>query len=287
MKKNLVKKAVLPVFVALLCSVIALTSVSYAWFSLGNQASVTGMDMEVTAADGLQVSTTGNANDFKSTLTLSESKANVKAVSTDGNYASGLNFFTGQIVEGVLGGVTPAATTDYIMFDIYVKVSSVTTLQLDSTSVVAAVANTKGKTLQTNLAARVAFVDLGSATTPDGAKALDTTTETAVEGTAVIWEPNSTKRSDAAKNAGNLTDGQKVGYKGIVDATGKETTSNMTTFDFIEENAGKSVKLVDLEAGYNKVRVYIWLEGQDVDCVNEVSGGKFSITLHLSKPNAQ
>lgn len=280
MKKNLVKKTVLPVFVALLCSVIALTGVSYAWFSMGNTATVKGMDMEVTAADGLQISASGDATSFKSTLILTQSKTNAKAVSTDGTYNSGLKFYTGQIVEGQLGQVAEAAGTDYIMFDIYVKVSSATKLQLDKESVVAAVANAKNSTLQTNLAARVAFVDLGSATTPDGAKAL-----APAAGTVKIWEPNSTTRSTAAANAG--AQAGKLDYKGIVSTAGAESRNNVATFDFIGENEDKSVELFELEAGYNKVRVYIWLEGQDIDCVNEVSGGKFSITLNLSKPQAQ
>jgi hypothetical protein len=32
------------------------------------------------------------------------------------------------------------------------------------------------------------------------------------------------------------------------------------------------------------VRVYIWLEGQDVDCVNQISFGDFSTTLAFSVP---
>ena len=279
MKKNLVKKAVLPVFVALLCSVIALTSVSYAWFSLGNEASVTGMEMNVSGADGLQISATGNAAEFQSTLKFTDKNAtDVNPVSTDGTYNKGLKFYTGSIAEdGKLGNVELAGSSNYITFDIYVKVSSNTTLQLDHDSVVAI----KSGDLQTHLAARVAFVDLGSAAAAGDAQKLDPTS-----GTVAIWEPNSDERSKAAQNANAETG--KLGYTGVTGiADGKKPTysnGNVSTFDFIEENEGKSVELLELEAGYNKVRVYIWLEGQDVDCVNEVSGGTFTITLNLSKP---
>lgn len=274
MKKNLVKKAVLPVFVALLCSVIALTSVSYAWFSLGNTAKVEGMEMNVTTADGLQISATGNADDFKSTLELTAEKAtNVNPVSTDGTYASGLSFFTGEIVDGALGEVEAAATTDYITFDIYVKVASATTLQLDGNSTVAIA--TGSAAAETHLASRVAFVDLGSAATPAAAKALEP-----AAGTVKIWEPNSATRAQAAANAGHASG--MLDYKGIVSAAGAESDEYVETFDFASADA--SEQLFGLEAGYNKVRVYIWLEGQDVDCVNEVSGGTFTITLNLSKP---
>ena len=280
MKKNLVKKAVLPVFVALLCSVIALTSVSYAWFSLGNKATVEGMEMNVTTADGLQISLTGDASDFKSTLDLDltdEKAKTVNPVSTNGTYASGLTFYTGQIVDGKLDKVAvDTAATNYITFDIYVKVTSDTKLLLDSDSAV----TIKGEK-ETYLAARVAFVDLGSKEKPADAKNLNPT-----EGTVRIWEPNSDKRSKAAANANAGTG--KLAYEGIASVEGGTvSTNNVTTFDFIDTNAGKSVELFELEAGYNKVRVYIWLEGQDVDCVNEVSGGAFTVTLKLSKPQAQ
>ena len=39
-KNNTAKKAVLPALLAVLCSTAALTSVSYAWFTMGKEASV-------------------------------------------------------------------------------------------------------------------------------------------------------------------------------------------------------------------------------------------------------
>ena len=65
-------------------------------------------------------------------------KAKVNPVSTDGTYADKmLKFYTGEVVEGKLGDVELADSSNYISFDIYVKVSSATTLQLDHNSVVA------------------------------------------------------------------------------------------------------------------------------------------------------
>ena len=31
--------------------------------------------------------------------------------------------------------------------------------------------------------------------------------------------------------------------------------------------------------GYHKVRVYIWLEGEDIDCANDISGGSVLVNL--------
>ena len=41
--------------------------------------------------------------------------------------------------------------------------------------------------------------------------------------------------------------------------------------------------LFDLKAGYNKVRVYIWIEGQDLDCDNSISGNTVSVNLQFTQ----
>ena len=74
-KKSLVKKALLPAIVAVMCSLLALTSVSYAWFTMGNEASVGAIDVNVQAAEGLQISATGAEQSWKSILPVSELEA--------------------------------------------------------------------------------------------------------------------------------------------------------------------------------------------------------------------
>lgn len=281
MKKNLVKKAVLPALIALLCSVVALTSVSYAWFSMGNQASVEGVEMNVTSAGGLQISATGNATDFKSTLNVSDLKGAtgnnfpetaVVPVSTSGAVSNGsLSFFTGQIENGVLG--TVSASTSYICFDIYVKVNVANKLHLEKGSTVTCADK------DTELATRVAFINLGYASTAADAIAMTDGKFTA-SNAIKIWEPNSTTRSQAYLNAGGTEDNKKLDYNGIADTSKKE--EKVTTFDF--NTSDESVELCSLNEGYNRIRVYIWLEGQDVDCLNEISGGKLSVNLKFKQP---
>ena len=43
----------------------------------------------------------------------------------------------------------------------------------------------------------------------------------------------------------------------------------------------------ELEAGINKIRIYIWLEGQDADCINNISFGDFTTNLAFSVPEAE
>ena len=41
-------------------------------------------------------------------------------------------------------------------------------------------------------------------------------------------------------------------------------------------------KIFDIPSGISKIRIYIWIEGQDVDCENEASVGDAKLTLKLS-----
>ena len=39
---------------------------------------------------------------------------------------------------------------------------------------------------------------------------------------------------------------------------------------------------MDLAAGITKVRVYMWIEGQDIDCENNASGTDITYNIELS-----
>jgi hypothetical protein len=40
-----------------------------------------------------------------------------------------------------------------------------------------------------------------------------------------------------------------------------------------------------LQRGITKVRVYMWIEGQDVDCENSASGGNITYGLQITTEN--
>ena len=42
------------------------------------------------------------------------------------------------------------------------------------------------------------------------------------------------------------------------------------------------LKVLTLNPGITKVRVYMWVEGQDVDCENNASGGSVSYNIQFS-----
>ncbi|MBR4868619.1 MAG: hypothetical protein IKU10_05630 [Clostridia bacterium] len=286
------KKALFPAIAMVIVSLIVLSSVTYAWFTTGNSATVSNLDVNVVAADGIQVSVDAAA--WKSTITaadlsniteIEKTYANVAnqfptdavyPVSTAGtvNANGRLEMFKGTLTNDVLTAVACGTekvdgTGDYIAFDLFFKLDQDKNITLNSTkSTVTAVAG--GTDSHAQYASRVAFINEGVATTAAAARDLKGGTS------AVIWEPNASKRAQAALDQG-FTDG-RLGYKGVgiedtVSIEDGEKTA-MTTYDVDSADMKLSLK-----AGYNKVRIYIWMEGEDVDCLNGTSGGTISTNL--------
>ena len=58
-----------------------------------------------------------------------------------------------------------------------------------------------------------------------------------------------------------------------------EVTPNIVT---PETYTGSYKQVIRLNAGVTKIRVYMWVEGQDVDCENNASGTDISYNVQLS-----
>lgn len=293
-KVKLVKKALLPAVIAVFCSLVALTSVSYAWFTLGNTASVETINVNVQAADGIQIS--ADASSWKSVLPLDDLNAvatnqlptdTIAPMSTGGVVSQGKM----QMFKGTVGNdgktlktvqqVEGDSEKNFFAFDVYVKLDNAKQFQLDAKSLV------KAGTPANNseIASRVAFVNLGTANTAAEAKALN-----GAATKVVIWEPNATKHVEPEVGVENGT--AVSSYYGVIKANengfdmtqGATDTTNLKLvdtekYDQDENGTTQANTLFNLAAGYTKIRVYIWLEGQDVDCTNKISGGNFTVDL--------
>lgn len=295
-KNNTAKKAVLPALLAVLCSTAALTSVSYAWFTMGKEASVEQIEVNVDKADGLQVSADArNYSSWSDEISLTDlaavrddeqkvvnklptTETALAPVSSAGNVKNGVQeiFYAEDDKDDGLIGKVAEAGVDYLVFDLYLKVDSKKTLQLKTTSTVTAGQEAK----DSELAARVSFVNLGhvgfEGSSYDGAAAFALTGE--ATDVAKIWEPNAVNHIDgvtptvqngAEPYAGITSLGDEV--KNGLHAT---TTAAVTTF-----TNDSATAIAALEAGVNKLRVYIWLEGQDIDCTNAIAQGSFATSL--------
>ena len=194
----------------------------------------------------------------------------------------------------------------FIAFDLFFKVEKETPLYLTTSSSVVAKEGSSDQGLKN--ASRVAFLNEG---TSDISVAPETIQQLkgATDGTTYIWEPNYDTHTDAAvANARDTygittstTGGNQLPYDGIIsDITSGDNVllSNAKASSFAEKfkavtpdyktNAAfggsqqEYVPIFTLNKGISKVRVYMWVEGQDVDCENNASGTDISFNLHFS-----
>ena len=88
----------------------------------------------------------------------------------------------------------------------------------------------------------------------------------------------STSDSDILENITALFKKLTVEYPSLFE---KVNIAYYTKTDFTE-----NVEIFSLNKGITKIRVYMWIEGQDVDCENDASVGNISLNLQFSKnPN--
>lgn len=240
-------------------------------------------------------------------------------VSTTGATTSGnMNMFYGDVnAEGTTltnaGQETDSTTTKYIVFDLYFKNSSSResgdTLQLNNGTSVAinALDGKTGTGLENCVRSAVVLYSNKEAMTASG-----TDIRAIAAGTpkVCIWEPNYNKHiaevvkndntriptADTAfttlglKSAGT---GTVSGINGIaatdeIDEQKTLQTDATVTSATDMSNLGGSDKLTLEQNSVMKARVYIWLEGQDPDCIDTASTGKsIDIVLGFTKPAVQ
>jgi len=187
----------------------------------------------------------------------------------------------------------------YIAFDIFLKVVEDTTVYLNPNTIVNSETTKSGSTGATGIenATRIAFLVQGNASSAAEAQGLNGATD------AIIIEPNYDVHTAAGvQNAQNvygisgldLIGNEAVSYYGIKNeiTTGVELTDTSSTY-FSQVNPDiklaksffsgtEKTELFTLSAGITKVRVYLWIEGQDVDCEDTASGANMSFALQFT-----
>lgn len=309
----------------LLLLAVLLVSSTYAWFTANEVVSISTIDVNVIASNGLQIS--ADASNWKAILQVeditgagatyttnkNQMPETLEPVSTAGVVTNHyLDMYYGQAVvaqagdnlgEYVLQATKENAEVEgtegkYIAFDVFLRVDQPEDIVLSTDSNVVFTEGTTDRGIQN--AARVAFLDKGTVapgSTSAQAQALDEG-ETA---DLVIWEPNNDVHTAAAVQNANDTYGittQQTGaaqieYDGIKDAIAGEDVllgeADATHFaDYFadvdpqistQQTMANAEQLIHLEAGITKLRIYMWVEGQDVDCENQASGSDMSFNL--------
>ena len=225
--------------------------------------------------------------------------ANITTDDTSGNYV----ISTSKVNE--------TATTDsFVAFDVFFKVNSDKEVVLTTDSAVshkatAAVGTDKGL----KNAGRVGFVKLGHGNSEDNQATLIALSNE-VASKAYIWEPNAEAHSAYVTNSvaaayGVTIPGATAAKPGIITTYGikgeipdtapqdlvqvvngtKNTHTTAMTYDIVTNSSFTANQtFMTLKAGVTKVRIYMWIEGQDLDCENNASGSDISFTLTFEAP---
>lgn len=299
MKKKTKFTALMSSLAMVLILATTVSTATYAWFTRGTTATASGFDFTASAASGIQVST--DAVTWKSSLSNLDfdltpgqpqensrlSIGSMEPVSTiDAANGSGeFDFYTATSGDG---NFTLSADTDnYLVFDLYFlnQGANALDLMLSATSAVTDGANDEDASLST----RVGFIVEGSDNDVATALALNGGVGT------YIWEPNSTDRSASALAAG-ATNSAKYYYNGISADNGGSAISAIDPYGHLSSgayttlvNSTNDVAIGDANvittlpgAGVGqitKIKVFVWMEGQDVDSNNAASTGDVAVSL--------
>ena len=318
----------------LLLIAILLIASTYAWFTANRTVTISSLEVNVQASNGLQIST--DAEDWKAVITrddiltgaydgnTNKIPTSMTPVSTDGSVTgANMNMFYGVMAPDEDTGryaltatqETDSTTDKYIVFDIFLKADEAMDLTLTGESAVTTKEGSTDKGLQN--ASRVAFVKKGTVAA-DGATASDDAIALAggssfSEGNreTVIWEPNAGSHTaeavannpygtDAVITAGDS--GAPVQYYGVkaaiadpIDRTTINSGDDDTHFALMtgagltttNKDASETADFIHIDAGITKIRVYMWVEGQDVDCDNSASGSNITFNVQLEVPDDQ
>lgn len=229
-----------------------------------------------------------------------------------------MKMYYGEVKSNETSGLdelTATATTDaagqYIVFDLFLRVEKETQLQLTEASGVVMKTDSTDKGIKQ--ASRVAFCNEGTKATgtetatitgmKEAVSFLDSSGAKDESKTVYIWEPNANLHTAAAAAHANSnygkdnlkTDGTEVDqdYYGVKQpiTTGialkdKNYSTDTTNFALVDPDysTNSTMTVTDvfsLQAGITKVRVYMWIEGQDVDCENTASGTDITFNVQF------
>lgn len=244
----------------------------------------------------------------------------LQPVSTDGTLNDGkMNMYFGTIEAKSTGtgyDLTAVQETDtqgtgghYVAFDVYLKLDTKEDVYLTTTSKIQATSAETDSGIQN--AARVAFIVYDTVAVGAEATAIASTAVSATYASPIIWEPNAnihTTSGEANRTTNVLlytvtNDTENNSMPNYVKTYGVNTAIP-TAVTLSNALAGNGVTQVtemnpaiksqgpglanyhlifgQLPAGITKVRIYYWVEGQDVDCENGASGGNVKLDLQFS-----
>lgn len=306
-KKTFKKRAFISAIAMLVVSAIVLTSATFAWFSMSKQATVEEMNLSVTAPEGIQISANAKAwtsklipaylfpsNDAEKGDRYAAYEGNtnmmpgdLKPVSaaflnaTGGDKSGVVNFFGAsandkkELTVRRLTQMTESADDcGFVAFDIFLKVATAMPVHFNNISF------TDTTDADALTALRVGFQIMGNVAAdaqPTAAQALNAFSTS----TSYVYEVDTTNRSADAKTRGNSNG--YIATKPLFTNMGGTLNDDFVlasgggvydkyACNFVKSTDAATTKTFNIAAGITKIRVYVWMEGQDIDCRNSIAG---------------
>lgn len=238
----------------------------------------------------------------------------LEAVSTSGNiengklalyYGSAINNATGNYILETTRSIESQSSGDtstgkFITFDLFLKTNNNTKLYLTPES---NATYTGDNSVGIENAVRFAFIEEGR--TPVGTSLnIIQGLLTNDSGKVHIWEPNYDTHTEYgienAKEVYNLNitnPSNPIEYDGVTREISKAlniTTNNANSTKYpdyfkkvnidyyTKKGFTDNIEIFDLNNGITKIKVYMWIEGQDVDCENNAAVGNIALNLQFS-----
>lgn len=185
----------------------------------------------------------------------------------------------------------------FIAFDVFFRIKTPKELYLDGSSTIEYTAEA---TPGIENATRIAFLDMGSsADVPNTSQNLNNATA------SIIWEPNYDVHTEYgvghARDTYGITTTQTgaaiIPYSGVISNITYENDipisgANAANYPAYFKNVNIDIstpktgatnqKILDLNPSVTKVRIYMWIEGQDVDCEDHASYGDITFDLKFT-----
>lgn len=303
MKKTFKKRAFISAIAMLIVSAIVLTSATYAWFSMAKRVEVESMELNVTSPEGIQISANTSAFTTKLTEADIRGESSTRFSAYDGHMnnipttvrpSSSIMVTQRKLPDWFDGSINDSGRMDiystnevgsgFVAFDLFIKVKNQTVVKFGSTTV------TCDGNPEVPTAMRVALVDCG--TVAEGSDAA--TIQSVVPASSsdytkkVIYEVDASHHTAeaASKGASGVMTTRGIRAAGtniITDATYNNYVSNVNYVGTVESAIATTAANANItvDAGVSRVRVYMWMEGNDVDCANDVAGATINFNLVL------